>query len=966
MTSSYVQLVVRSRAFQTLFHSLAIVLLFSAHALAGGESIRFNDDWRFEKADSAGAEKSDFDDSGWTKLRLPHDWAIAGPFIPEMDGYAGKLPWKGVGWYRKEFTLDRPEGSQVYLDFDGVMAFPKVYINGQLAGEWDYGYTPFRIDATKFVNLKGKNTVAVRVDTTNHGTRWYPGAGIYRNVMLEVREPVHIAQWGVFVTTPEVTDDAATVKVRAVVENHTDDETEVGVVFSYRDPNGKSPGSDARPVKIPAHGSEEVEIELQVRDPQRWDVDHPHLYTLETSIIPLTEIDDKEIDLGTAMDQVVTPFGIRTFEFTADDGFHLNGRRVQLYGVNLHHDHGALGGAFYTRAMERQLEIMKEMGVNALRTSHNAPAKEVLELCDRMGILVWDECFDKWNHTADRVKGQPSHEEHGERHLRSMVLRDRNHPSIIIWSIGNEIPDDREGVNPERVKMMADIVRKYDTSRPTGLGSCFPPHVEKGIYEDLDVVGWNYLRRYGSHRALMPQIPIVYSESASALSTRDAYELPLAETKTDYASEHRVDSYDLNAASWSDIPDQEFALMQRDPFVAGEFVWTGFDYLGEPTPYSKEAKSSYFGIVDLAGIPKDRYWLYRSYWRPEETTVHITPHWNWSDKVGQNVPVFVYTNGDSAELFLNGKSLGRRTKGERPKRPENLAIGRTLTASTSQSGNDPAKAVDGDFTSRWCASSNEPDQWLQVDLGDPLPVKCILIEFEKETKNYGYELKVSENGENWVTVAKKDTSREPEWGGPSASIHDFNELARYVRIEFTDLMNRQWASISEFGVYPEHAESMYYDCTYDYRLRWNDVAYEPGELKVVAYKDGQEIGTAIKKTAGALAKLQLTADRKELSATGDDLCHVLVEGLDKDGVLCPDADNKITFKIDGPAEIAGVDNGDPLSIEPFQADYRKLFHGKAMLILRTKPSETGAIKITASGDGLESATAEVTAQRGSP
>jgi beta-galactosidase len=955
MTSSFALVSVRSRVGQILFHSLAVVSLLSAYSFAGGESIRFNDDWRFAKGDPAEAEAADFNDSEWTKLRLPHDWAIAGPFIPEMDGYAGKLPWKGVGWYRKEFTLDRPEDARVYLDFDGVMAFPKVYINGQLAGEWDYGYTPFRIDATKFVNLKGKNTVAVRVDTTNHGTRWYPGAGIYRNVMLEVREPVHIAQWGVFVTTPEVTDTAATVKVDVRLDNHRDVEVPGEVKFTLLDPSGKEIAASIASGELKA-GESELTQSIKIADPQRWDVDHPHLYSLKTDVV----VDGKVVDSQT------TPFGIRTFEFTADDGFHLNGRRVQLYGVNLHHDHGALGGAFYTRAMERQLEIMKEMGVNALRTSHNAPAKEVLELCDRMGILVWDECFDKWNHTADRVKGQPSHEEHGERHLRSMVLRDRNHPSIIIWSIGNEIPDDREGVNPERVKMMADIVRKFDTSRPTGLGSCFPPHVEKGIYEDLDVVGWNYLRRYGSHRELMPQIPIVYSESASTLSTRDAYELPLAETKTDYASEHRVDSYDLNAASWSDIPDQEFALMKRDPFVAGEFVWTGFDYLGEPTPYSKEAKSSYFGIVDLAGIPKDRYWLYRSHWRPEATTVHITPHWNWADKVGQNVPVFVYTNGDSAELFLNGKSLGRRTKGERPKRPENLAVGRTLTASTSQSGNDPANAVDGDFTSRWCASSNEPEQWLQVDLGEPLPVKCILIEFEKEAKNYGYELKVSENGENWVTVAKKDTSREPEWGGPSASIHDLNELARYVRIEFTDLMNRQWASISEFGVYPERAESVYYDCTYDYRLRWNDVIYEPGELKVVAYKDGKEIGTAVKKTAGALAKLQLTADRKELTASGDDLCYVLVEGLDKDNVLCPDADNKITFSIEGPAEIAGVDNGDPLSIEPFQADYRKLFHGKAMLILRTKPGEAGAIKITASGDGLESATAEVTVQRGSP
>jgi hypothetical protein len=930
--------------------SLALVLTVGT-VFAADESLRFTDEWRFTKGDPAGAEASDFDDSEWSALKLPHDWAIAGPFNPKEDGFAGKLPWKGVGWYRKEFTLDRAEGSRVYLDFDGVMAFPKVYINGKLAGDWDYGYTSFRVDATDFVNLKGKNTVAVRVDTTNHGTRWYPGAGIYRKVMLELRDPVHLAEWGVFITTPAVSDEAATVKVALAVDNHGSADVVCKVNLTLTDPAGKEVATGSVDGKL-ATGENKLNQSIKIANPERWDVDHPHLYSLKTEVV----VDGKVVDTN------LTPFGVRTFEFTADDGFHLNGRRVQLYGVNLHHDHGALGAAFYVRAMERQLEIMKEMGVNAIRTSHNAPAPEVLELCDRMGILVWDECFDKWNHTADRVQGQPSHEEHGDRHLRSMVMRDRNHPSIVIWSIGNEIPDDREGVNPERVKMMADIVRKYDTTRPVTLGSCFPDHVAKGIYKDLDVVGWNYLRRYSNHRNLMPETPIVYSESASTLSTRDFYELPLAESKTDYSSGHRVDSYDLSSAPWSDIPDQEFRLMNEDGFVAGEFVWTGFDYLGEPTPYTRQAKSSFFGIVDLAGIPKDRYWLYRSHWRPEETTVHITPHWNWPDAVGENVPVFVYTNGDSAELFLNGKSLGRRTKGERPVRPTNFAAARPITVSSSQKGNEPANATDGDFTSRWCAENDNPVQWLQVDLGEPIPVKCILIEFEKEAKNYGYLVKVSEEGENWTTVAEKRTSREPQWGGPSSSIHDTDAQARYLRIEFEDLRAGNWASIVELGVYAERAESVYYDCTYDYRLRWNDVVYEPGELKAVAYSDGAEIGTAVKKTAGEPAQLRLTPDRTKLSASGDDLCYVLVEGFDKDGVLCPLADNKVSFEIEGPGDIAGVDNGDPLSMEPFQADYRQLFNGKAMLIVRTRASENGTIKITATSDGLKQASAEVSSE----
>ncbi len=923
------------------------VVLSSVAVQAAEESTRLSD-WRFTQGDPANAEATDFDDSAWSNVRVPHDWAIAGPFDPEEDGFAAKLPWKGEGWYRQEFTLDRPEGSRVYLDFDGVMAFPKVYINGKLAGDWDYGYTSFRVDATDHVNLKGKNVVAVHVDTTNHGTRWYPGAGIYRKVMLEVREPIHLAHWGVFVTTPEVSKESATVKAAITVENHNSAPTKGQLKFTILDPTGKKVSTTDADLELQV-GETEFGYETNVVNPELWDVDHPHLYSLKTEVI---------VD-GQTVDSQTTPFGIRTFEFTADDGFHLNGRRVQLYGVNLHHDHGPLGGAFNTRAMERQLEIMQEMGVNALRTSHNAPAREVLELCDRMGILVWDECFDKWNNTADRVDGKPTHEEHGERHLRSMILRDRNHPSVVLWSIGNEIPDDEEGVNPERVRMMANIVRKYDTTRPATIGSCFPEQVAKGIYEGVDVVGWNYMRRYDKHRELMPEKPIVYSESASALSSRGFYNLPFPETKTDYAPGLQVSSYDLNGAPWSDVADAEFRLMQDDKFVAGEFVWTGFDYLGEPTPHSADAISSYFGIVDLCGIPKDRYWLYRSHWRPEETTVHILPHWNWPDHVGKNVPVFVYTNGDSAELFLNGKSLGRRTKGEVPARPTNFATAAKFSASSSQPGKEPDYVADDDFTTRWCADAGTAGQWLEVDLGEIKPIKCLLLELEKEAKNYGYVVKTSVDGENWETLVTKPTSNQPEWGGPKTSPHDVDTQARYLRIEFDELSGRAWASICELGIFPEHVDSYYFDCTYDYRLRWNDVVYEPGELKVIAYKDGKEIGTATMKTAGEPAQVRLTPDRKELTASGDDLCYVLVEALGKEGVPCPLAENMIEFEVDGPAEIAGVGNGNPISLEPFQADHRQLFFGKAMLILRTQAGKAGPIKITAKSAGLTPTSVEV-------
>ena len=313
--------------------------------------------------------------------------------------------------------------------------------------------------------------------------------------------------------------------------------------------------------------------------------------------------------------------------------------------------------------------------------------------------------------------------------------------------------------------------------------------------------------------------------------------------------------------------------------MAGEFVWTGFDYLGEPTPFSQEAKSSYFGIVDLAGIPKDRYYLYRSYWRPDTTTIHILPHWNWPDRVGQNVPVFVYTNGDSAELFLNGKSLGKRTKGVLPDRPANFAKGKPVTASSEESGkgNLMALANDGDASTRWCAADGSANQWWQVDLGQVQPVRYLLLEFEREAKNYGYEVKASTDASAWQTIASKSTSRQPQWGGPTQAFHDVNVQARYLRIEFTQLQGGAWAGLKEFGAYPAKAESSYYDVTYKYRLRWNDVVYEPGELKVVAYKGGKSIGEAVMRTAEAPAAIRLTPDRKELAATGEDLCYILVE-----------------------------------------------------------------------------------------
>jgi beta-galactosidase len=931
--------------------TVSATLLFPTLVCAQRTVEDFNAGWRFAKGEhDASVQQVDFDDSTWEKVNLPHDWAISGPFDPNEDGYAGKLPWRGVGWYRKTFRLDGIAGKRrVYFDFDGVMAFPRVYVNGQLAGQWDYGYMSFRVDATPYIRPDANNVIAVEADTRQHGTRWYPGAGIYRKVTMTICNPVHLAQWGTYVTTPQVSDASATVRIRSTIDNHLDTDSQITLEVMILDAEGRAVAKGHVNSTVPAGASRELDQSLTILKPQRWDVTGPYLYAVKTLLRT-----DREI-----LDMDSTPFGVRTFEFTADDGFHLNGHRVQLYGVCLHHDHGPLGAAFYTRAMERQLEIMRDTGVNAIRMSHNPPAPEALDLCDRMGFVVWDEVFDKWDRTADRVDDQPPLEQYGEKQIRSLALRDRNHPSVVVWSIGNEVnnrPYDREGKSPERVKFMSDFFRKYDPTRPVGMACHIPETANEPILDALDLTGWNYARRYARYRQRYPDNPIIYSESASTLSTRGFYDLPLPTRKTEYSDDaHQVSSYDLNAATWSDVPEVEFLLMENDRFVAGEFVWTGFDYLGEPTPFTQEARSSYFGIVDLCGIPKDRYYLYRSYWRPDTATIHILPHWNWPDRVGQNVPVMVYTNGDSAELFLNGQSLGARTKGPVPQRPASFALDKAATARSSEPNHAPEHACDGVKDSRWTAADGQTGQWWQVDLGEVQPIRYLGLEFEREEKNYGYEIKVSADASDWQTVVTKPTSRMPMYGGPTQIFHGVDVEARYVRIEFTALQDNVRASLQEFGAYPKKIESDYYDPTYKYRLRWNNVVYEPGELKVVAYKNGRKIGEEVCRTAGAPTALRLTPDRTKLVATGQDLSYILVEAVDAKGTICPLADNLVRFSVEGAVEIAGVGNGNPLSVEPFQANSRKLFYGKAMLILRSIRNRTGHIRVTASSDGLRSA-----------
>ncbi|MBO4288354.1 MAG: DUF4982 domain-containing protein [Kiritimatiellae bacterium] len=624
-----------SFCFFSLFPSVFIFALTSFFVRAGtvpARTISLSGEWQFRKEGAA----------EWKTVEVPHDWAAAGPFDAEARtgasrpglylgfAFTGKLPWIGKGRYRRTFTLAEEDlAGAVRLEFDGVMARPEVFVNGRKAGGWDYGYMSFSVDATPFVR-RGENTLEVTADTTGIDARWHPGGGLYRDVRLVRTGRDHVVPGSLFITTPVVSRERAVVHVAydATLGGRTN--------FSFT-----------------------------VESPRLWDVDDPYLYTLTV--------------LGETF-----RYGIRAMSFTADDGFHLNGRRLQLKGANLHHDLGILGAAMDPDARRRQLLILKDMGVNAIRTSHNALDPFTLDLCDEMGFVVWNEGLDKWTALSHRRQDEPL-EPYIERNLAAFVRRDRNHPCVALWSIGNEIPPASQkypdGMTRARCRRFRDAIRALDPTRPVGAGCCHTGLLKDDTLADLDVLGWNYQRKYALSRKRFPRKPVVYSESASALSSFAHYCLPPASGRLAYDVEAReIDSYDHCAAPWSDIPDWEFERMGQDRWCAGEFVWTALDYIGEPTPYNKRlsggipsramaaipekelARSSYFGAADLTGFPKDRFFLYRSYWNREKETVHLLPHWNWAGREGTNVPVYVYTGGDEAELFLNGRSLGRRKK----------------------------------------------------------------------------------------------------------------------------------------------------------------------------------------------------------------------------------------------------------------------------------------------------------------
>ncbi|MGN0847269.1 MAG: glycoside hydrolase family 2 TIM barrel-domain containing protein [Kiritimatiellia bacterium] len=946
--------------------------------------------WRFSKDPSCSlaAAPVEFDDSKWQAVEVPHDWAISGPFDPEAHGGSGKLPWRGVGWYRREMVIPADllkavrSGAALWLEFDGVMARPEVYVNGAFAGGWNYGYMSFRVDVAPHVK-EGVNVLAVRADTRDHHSRWYPGAGIYRAVRLVAAPAVHIVPGTEFVTTPGVAKQSAAVRVAFEVTNRLDGAVSATPRVCLRAPDGRVVAQDASAAKIPAKGRTTCVFDFEVRDPQLWDVTAPNLYTASL------EVNDGTSRAG---DAVPVRFGIRVAEFTADDGFHLNGRRVQLNGVDLHSDMGPLGMAFNRSVMKRQLLIMKEMGANALRTSHNACDPQVLELCDELGIVVWNECFDKWDGTSGR-RGNERLEDYVVENLQAFVRRDRNHPSVVVWSIGNEIapngwdwsgknPKAQDGMSAERFRLFRDKMRELDATRPVGIGCCHANAVDTGMFAELDLSGWNYRAMYRIVKARHPDKPVVYSESASALSSYGAFEQPPAGSKTDYDVANReVGAYEHNAAPWSDIADVEFARMEEDRYCAGEFVWTGIDYLGEPTPYIHEgqfpmmkdlakselARSSYFGIADLMGIPKERYWLYRAHWNRAARTVHISPHWNWKGREGQKTPVYVYTDGDEAELFLNGRSLGRRRKGE-SQRFENLAAGKPVDASSSEERdgrvNAPAFAVDGQNDSRWCANGDRKGEWWQVDLGRARTFRSVLVAGERGDDNYAWTILVSDDGKAWREYAKKPLGEKQSFDSAKTAMR-FSQgtTARFVRVVFDDLKAGCWASIREVVV-SESADAFrlnpYYDVCDRYRLRWFDVPYEPGELKAVAYRNGSVIGEAVVRTAEKPVAVKLTAEQTELPGDGETCVFVQVDVVDAKGTRDPWAKNRVSFKLSGPGRILAVGNGDPRAHEAFtEVASHPLYFGKAVAVVRRDKGSTGPIVLTASVDGLAPASVEL-------
>jgi beta-galactosidase len=633
-------------------------------------------DWRFTRQKQSDALEIGCDDSGWETVRVPHDWAIAGPFDKEHDisrkvrpgqadiaegvttstGRTGGLPHIGEGWYRKTITIpESSRGLRFRLECDGIMSHSCVYVNGLKAGSWPYGYSSFAFDVTDLVKPGEQNVIAVHVNNPGNSSRWYPGAGIYRHVRLVELNPIHIDHWGVAITTPEVTESQGILNVKTTIANASSSvPPSVTIRTTVLCPEGTPCCSEESQKDI--SDSSTFEQSLAVTKPQRWSIETPMQYTVRSEVVVEGEV----------VDTVDTRFGFRTLRFDSNLGFFINDQPVKMKGVCLHHDLGPLGAAVNVSAMRRQLEMLKEMGCNAIRTGHTPPAPELPALASEMGILILDEMFDEWKYPKMDNGYHTLWDEWAERDLRALIKRDRNHPAVIMWSLGNEIVEQGKEDGGEICQFLVDIAHDEDPTRPTTAGFNNPEGaIENGLAEAIDIPGWNYrLYKYVHFHTLLPHKPTYGSETDSIVSSRGEF-VP-SDQGEDWKIEEtlQANSYDLSSPGWGLDPDLEFKAQDECDFIMGEFFWTGFDYLGEPTPYWAEwpSRSSYFGIVDLGGIPKSRYYLYQSKWSDKEV-LYLLPHWNWAGHEGQTIPVHCYTSFRIAELFVNGKSMGKRYKG---------------------------------------------------------------------------------------------------------------------------------------------------------------------------------------------------------------------------------------------------------------------------------------------------------------
>lgn len=648
--------------------TMGFCLVLNLHAQRGEYLLEKG--WKFTKGEISNAEMPAFNDAKWETVDIPHDWAIFGPFDKNNDlqnvavtqnfetqaslktGRTGGLPYVGIGWYRT--TFHSTPGKQTTLIFDGAMSEARVFVNGKEACFWPCGYNSFYCDVTSLVNEDGKNnTLAVRLENRPQSSRWYPGAGLYRNVHVVTTEKIHVPVWGTQITTPYVKDEYASVCLRTTILNAG--KTELTVVTDIMDADGQVVSTKTNKGVI-NHGQPFT---------QNFIVERPKLWSPETPV--LYKAVSKIYSGDTLLDTYSTRFGIRTIEYIADKGFYLNGKRRKFQGVCNHHDLGPLGAAINVAALRHQLMLLKEMGCDAIRTSHNMPAPELVELCDEMGFMMMLEPFDEWDIAKCDNGYHRFFNEWAEKDMVNMLRQYRNNPCVVMWSIGNEVPTQWSPEGYKVAKFLQDICHREDPTRPVTCGMDQVKSVlANGFAAMLDIPGLNYRAHlYDEAYERLPQNIILGSETSSTVSSRGVYKFPVERKAGAMYDDHQSSSYDLEYCNWSNIPDIDFARAEDHEWTIGQFVWTGFDYLGEPSPYDTNAwpnHSSMFGIIDLASIPKDRYYLYRSVWNKEAETLHILPHWNWEGREGEKTPVFVYTNYPSAELFINGKSYGRQTK----------------------------------------------------------------------------------------------------------------------------------------------------------------------------------------------------------------------------------------------------------------------------------------------------------------